>query len=106
MRSGGLTAANGDKSATPAHHLLDTISVTEAESHLQNTKIVEAQIAQEPADGRRQTLPEVLAIVAHLATSARAYRPGSRPQKNFQPITVSQLSAGPQAAAALHPART
>ena len=104
MRSGGLTATNGDKGATPALHLLDAISVTEAEFHLQDTKIVEAQIAQEPADGRRQTLPDLLAVVAHLATSACAYRPSNRPQKHFQPITVSQLSVGPQADAALRPA--
>ncbi len=106
MRRIGLTATNGVKSATPALHLLDAISVTEAESHLQNTKIVDPQIAQEPADGRRQPLPEILAVVVHLATSARAYQPGNRPQKHFQPITVSQLPAGPQAAAALHPAGT
>jgi hypothetical protein len=106
LRSGGLTATNGNKSATPALHLLDTISVTEAESHLQNTKIVKPQITQEPADRRRQPLPEILAVVAHLATSARVYQPGNRPQKHFQAITVSQLPAGPQAAAALHRAGT
>ncbi len=105
MKSGGLTAANGDESATPALHLLDTISVTEAEAHFQNTKIVEAQIAQKPADRRRQALPEVVPVVTHLATSARVYPPGKRPQTYFELITLSQLSAGPQAAAALHPAR-
>jgi hypothetical protein len=86
-------------------HLLDAISVTEAESHLQNTKIVEAQIAQEPADRRRQALPEVVPVVTHLATSAPVYPPGKRLQKYFEPITVSQLSAGSQAPAARHPAR-
>ncbi len=106
MKSGGLTATNGDKSATPALYLLDAISVAEAESHLQNLKIVESQFAQEPADRRRQPLPEVVPVVTHPATPAGVYQPGKRPQKYFQPITVSQLSVGPQAVAALHPAGT
>jgi hypothetical protein len=87
-------------------HLLDAIPVTEAEAHLQNTKVVEAQIAQKPPDRRRQALPEVVPVVTHLATSAGAYPSGKHPQKYFQPITVSQLSAGPQTAPAHHPART
>ncbi len=99
----GLATTRGNPAATPALHLLDAISLTEAETHLQNTKIVKPQKTQQPADERRQPFAGAIPVVIHLATSARAYRLGDRPQKHFDAVTVSQSSPGPQAGAATHP---
>ena len=99
----GLAATGGNPAATPALHLLDAISLTEAETHLQNAKIVEPQNTQQPADERRQPFAGAIPVVIHLATSARTHRPGNRPQEHFDAVTVSQSSPGPQAGAATHP---
>ncbi len=99
-----LVAAGGDPTATPALHLFDAISLTEAETHLQNAKIVEPQKTQEPAEWRRQPFATVVPVVIHLATSTCAYRPGNRPQAHVDPVTVSQWSPDPQAGAATHSA--
>ncbi len=77
--------------------------MTETETHFQNAKIVEAQNTQKPADGRQQPLAESVPVVVHLAASAHAYRPGNRPQENFDSVTVSQSSPDPQAGVAAHP---
>ncbi len=99
-----LAATGGDPTATPALHLFDAISLTEAETHLQNAKIVEPQNTQEPAERRRQPFTTVVPVVIHLATSTCAYRLGNRPQACFHPVTVSQSSPGPQTGATAHSA--
>ena len=104
IEESGLTATGGDPAATPALHLLDAISMTEAETHFQNAKIVEAQNTQEPTNGRQQPFAEIVPVVVHLPASARAYRSGNRPQEYFDSVTVSQSSPGPQAGVAAHPA--
>lgn len=95
-----LAAAGGIHAATPALHLLDTVSLAETETHLQNPKVVKAENTKQPADTRHQPLAEVVPVVIHPAASARARRPDGRMRAYSERVTVSQSSPGPQVEAA------
>ena len=100
----GLTATGGDPAATPALHLLDAISLAEAEAHLQNAKIVQVEDTQEPANGRWQPFAEFIPVVVHLAASTCACRSGNHLQGRFLTVTVSQTPPDPQTGGAAHTA--
>jgi hypothetical protein len=87
----------------PALDLFDAISLTEAETHFQNTKIVEAQKTQEPAQRGRQPSGKVIPLVVHSAASASANPSGYRPQEHFDPFTVSQSPPTPQTGTTVQP---
>jgi len=91
-----LASPRRDLAATPALDLLDTIALTEAEAHFQDAIIVESHKTQEPADGRRQAPGRIVALVVHLAASARTLRVESGAQEHLDPFTVSQSSPAPQ----------
>ena len=93
----------GDPATTPTFHLFDVTSVTEAETHFQNTKIVDAEKTQEPATGRWKPLDKTFAFVVHLPACACARHPESGPREHFQRTTVSQSSSDPQIGVAAQP---